>query len=54
MEELASGKSTHEIADSLGLGDETVKSHLSRIYAKLKAADRVQAVVIAMRHGLVR
>jgi DNA-binding NarL/FixJ family response regulator len=54
LEELASGKSTHEIAEALGLGDETVKSHLSRIYAKLKAQDRVQAVVIAMRHGLVR
>jgi DNA-binding NarL/FixJ family response regulator len=53
LEELATGKSTHEIAEMLGLGDETVKSHLSRIYAKLKASDRVQAVVIAMRHGLV-
>jgi DNA-binding NarL/FixJ family response regulator len=54
LEELATGKSTREIAEALGLGDETVKSHLSRIYGKLKAADRVQAVVIAMRHGLVR
>jgi DNA-binding NarL/FixJ family response regulator len=54
LEELAKGKSTHEIAVALGLGDETVKSHLSRIYQKLKASDRVQAVVIAMRHGLVR
>lgn len=54
LEELAKGKSTREIADALGLGDETVKSHLSRIYSKLKASDRVQAVVIAMRHGLVR
>ncbi len=54
LEELATGKSTHEIAETLGLGDETVKSHLSRIYQKLKATDRVQAVVIAMRHGLVR
>lgn len=54
LEQLAGGKSTREIAESLGLGDETVKSHLSRIYQKLKATDRVQAVVIAMRHGLVR
>lgn len=54
LEELATGKSTREIAGALGLGDETVKSHLSRIYQKLKAGDRVQAVVIAMRHGLVR
>lgn len=54
LEQLATGKSTREIADALNLGDETVKSHLSRIYQKLKASDRVQAVVIAMRHGLVR
>lgn len=53
LEELATGKSTREIADALELGEETVKSHLSRIYAKLRASDRVQAVVIAMRHGLV-
>ncbi len=54
LEQLATGKSTHEIAEILGLGDETIKSHLSRIYQKLKASDRVQAVVVAMRHGLVR
>ncbi len=54
LEELATGKSTREIAEALGLGDETVKSHLSRIYQKLNASDRVQAVVVAMRHGLVR
>lgn len=54
LEQLATGRSTKEIADALGLGDETVKSHLSRIYQKLKATDRVQAVVTAMRHGLVR
>jgi DNA-binding NarL/FixJ family response regulator len=53
LEHLATGNSTHEIATALGLGDETVKSHLSRIYAKLHAEDRVQAVVTAMRHGLV-
>lgn len=54
LEEMATGKSTKEIAEVLGLGDETVKSHLSRIYTKLKVTDRVQAVVTAMRHGLVR
>lgn len=54
LEQLATGKSTRAIAEALGLGDETVKSHLSRIYQKLKASDRVEAVVIAMRHGLVR
>lgn len=54
LEELAKGLSTKEIASALGVGEETVKSHLSHIYEKLRASDRVQAVVIAMRHGLVR
>jgi DNA-binding NarL/FixJ family response regulator len=54
LEELATGKSTAEIAEALELGTETVKSHLSHIYAKLNASDRVQAVVTAMRHGLVQ
>lgn len=54
LEALASGLSTAEIADALQLGTETVKTHLSRLYRKLNAADRVQAVVAAMRKGLVR
>lgn len=54
LEQLADGKSTKQIAESLNLGEETIKSHLSRIYEKLNASDRVQAVVIAMRRGLVR
>lgn len=54
LEELAKGKPTREIAETLGLGEETVKSHLSRLYQKLRAKDRVEAVVVAMRHGLVR
>lgn len=54
LEQLAAGRSTREIAEVLELGEETVKSHLSRIYTKLHANDRVQAVVTAMRHGMVR
>lgn len=54
LEQLAAGRSTREIAEALTLGEETVKSHLSRIYSKLNANDRVQAVVTAMRHGMVR
>lgn len=54
LEQLAMGRSTRQIAEALRLGEETVKSHLSRIYTKLGAGDRVQAVVTAMRHGLVR
>jgi len=54
LEVMATGGTTRDIADVLCISEETVKSHLSRIYTKLKADDRVQAVVTAMRHGLVR
>lgn len=54
LEALAEGMSTRGIADALGLGEETVKSHLSRVYTKLDVDDRVQAVVAAMRKGLVQ
>lgn len=54
LEALAEGMSTREIAEALGLGEETVKSHLSRVYTKLDVDDRVQAVVAAMRKGLVQ
>lgn len=54
LQALADGMSTKRIAETLQLGEETVKSHLSRLYTKLEVSDRVQAVVTAMRKGLVR
>lgn len=54
LEELAKGRSTKEIADALIIGEETVKTHLARIYQKLGVSDRVQAVALALRRGLVR
>lgn len=54
LEGLAKGLTTAEIAGALELGTETVKTHLSRLYRKLHVADRVQAVVAAMRRGLLR
>lgn len=53
LQQLAVGGTTRELAEALGVGEETVKSHLSSIYAKLGASDRTAAVVIAMRHGLM-
>ena len=54
LECLAAGCSTRQIADTLVLGEETVKSHLARIYQKLGVNDRVGAVALALRRGLVR
>ena len=49
---LAAGRSNQEIGDSLYIGLKTVKTHVSSILAKLGVADRTQAAVYAIRHGL--
>ncbi len=51
---LAKGKPNKEIAAELVISERTVKFHISSILAKLGAANRTEAVTIALQQGLVK
>jgi two-component system, NarL family, response regulator LiaR len=50
---IAAGLSTREIAEKLFVSENTVKTHSSRLFAKLDARRRTQAVQIAKEQGLI-
>ena len=53
LEALIKGRSNKEIASSLFISEQTVKSHLKTLFAKLNVSDRTEAAVAAIRHGIV-
>jgi len=53
LDEIAAGKSTREIAETLFVSENTVKTHASRLYDKLGVRRRTQAVQEARRLGLL-
>jgi len=50
---IGQGMSNLDIATALTIGESTVKSHVNRILSKLGVSDRTQAVIIAVKRGIV-
>ena len=53
LQKVADGSTTRQVANELGISPHTVKTHLERIFEKLGANDRAQAVAMAIRQGIV-
>ena len=53
LELLAQGMSNRDIAEELYISEKTVKNHVSSILRKLSVNDRTQAVIVALKNGLV-
>lgn len=53
LRQLALGRSNKEIADALSISDETVKTHVGHVFSKLRVENRSQAIVQALKRGLV-
>jgi DNA-binding NarL/FixJ family response regulator len=53
LRQVALGRSNKEIGDALRISDETVKTHVGHVLSKLQVENRAQAIVQALRRGLV-
>jgi DNA-binding NarL/FixJ family response regulator len=50
---IAAGNANKQVAGQLAIAEETVKSHVTRILAKLGASDRTHAVTLALKRGII-
>ena len=53
LSQVGGGNRNRDIAERLGISEETVKVHLRNIMGKLGASDRTQAVAIGVRRGII-
>jgi DNA-binding NarL/FixJ family response regulator len=53
LRSIAGGRSNKSVAEKLGISEDTVKGHMRSILAKLQANDRLDAVLIAIRRGIL-
>jgi len=53
LRRLALGRTNREIGSELFISEETVKTHIGRVLAKLQVENRAQAIVAALKRGLV-
>ncbi|MBC6972923.1 response regulator transcription factor [Bacillus sp. Xin] len=53
LREIAKGRSNKEIAAELHITEQTVKTHVSNVLAKLEVDDRTQAALYAVKNGVV-
>ena len=53
LELIAKGLRNKEIASELGIGQETVQTHIKRLFVKLHVSDRTAAVTVALSRGIV-
>ncbi len=54
LQHIADGLATSEVANTMYISQKTVKNHLASIYEKLQARDRTQAVLMAVKMGIVK
>jgi len=54
LQSVAAGLRNKEIAHHMGVSESTVNAHIKHILEKLHASDRTQAVITALRRGIIR